>query len=106
MIVYDCDSNAINAEALKSRTDESLKNAYIKIQALLMARGIKPKLRFLGNECAASFKIFMKSVDEDFQLVPPHLHKRNAVERLFQAWKNHFIAGLTNLHPDFPLHLW
>ena len=106
MIAYDYDSNTINAEALKPRTGESLKNAYMKIQALLTSRGLKPKLHFLDNECAASFKVFMKSVDEAFQLVPPHLHRRNAAERSIQTWKNHFIAGLTSVHPDFPLHLW
>ena len=85
MIAYDYDSNTINAEALKSRSGEALKNAYMKIQALLTARGLKPKLHFLDNECAASFKDFMKSVHEVFQLVPPHLHRRNAAERSIQT---------------------
>ena len=83
-----------------------MKNAYRKIQTLLTSQGLQPKLHLLDNKCAASFKNFMRSVNETFQLVPPHLRRQNAVKRAIQTWKNHFIAGLTSVHPNFHLHLW
>jgi hypothetical protein len=48
----------------------------------------------------------MTSEHVDFQLTPPHLHRRNATERAIRTFKNHFIAGLCTTNPDFPLHLW
>ena len=41
-----------------------------------------------------------------FQLVPPNNHCRNNAEKVFNTFKNHFIAGLTTLHKNFPLDLW
>ena len=41
-----------------------------------------------------------------FQLIPPHNHRRNYAEKAIGTWKDHFIAGLTSLEKTFPLHLW
>ena len=38
-----------------------------------------------------------------FQLVPPHNHRANLAERSIQTFKNHFKAGLSSLHPNFPI---
>jgi hypothetical protein len=38
--------------------------------------------------------------------VPPHCHRRNAVERAIRTFKEHFVAGLSSVDPAFPLHLW
>ena len=48
----------------------------------------------------------MEEENETFQLVPPHLHQRNAAERAIKTFKNHFIAGMVSTHKDFPLYLW
>jgi hypothetical protein len=40
------------------------------------------------------------------QLAPPHIHRRNNAERAIQTFKNHFIAGLFSVDPNFPLKLW
>jgi hypothetical protein len=48
----------------------------------------------------------MEEQDIDFQLAPPHLHRRNAAERAIRTFNNHFIAGLCSTDPDMPLHLW
>ena len=42
----------------------------------------------------------------DFQLVPPGMHRSNSAERAIQTFKDHFIAGLSSVDKDFPLHLW
>ena len=38
--------------------------------------------------------------------VPPNVHRRNAAERAIRTFQNHFIAGLSSVDKDFPLHLW
>jgi len=40
-----------------------------------------------------------------YQLVPPHDHRRNMVEKAIQTFKAHFIR-LCGADKDFPLHLW
>ena len=58
------------------------------------------------NECSKVLKEYMEEENETFQLVPPHLHQRNAAERAIQTFKNHFISGIVSTHKDFPIHLW
>ena len=48
----------------------------------------------------------MRGVNQTFQLVPPHIHRRNSEERAIRKFKEHFIAILTSTHKDFPIHLW
>ena len=106
MVVYDYDSNAILAEPLKSRTEQELLRAYTKIHTYLTVRGLKPVLQRLDNEAPGQLKQFMRTHDVQFQLVPPHNHRRNAAEKAIGTWKDHFIAGLSSLDPNFPMHLW
>jgi hypothetical protein len=42
----------------------------------------------------------------EYQLVPPHFHRRNATERDIRTLKEHFVAGLASADLAFPLHLW
>ena len=51
-------------------------------------------------------KQFLRQQGIDFQLAPPHTHRRNAAERAIRTFKNHLIAGLCSLDPDCPLGLW
>jgi hypothetical protein len=44
--------------------------------------------------------------DVDYQLVPPHCHRRNAAERAIRNFKEQFVAGISSVYPSFPLHLW
>ena len=44
-----------------------------------------------------------KKYQVTFQLVPPHVHLRNAAERAIQTWKIHFLAGIATLDPNFPI---
>ena len=39
-------------------------------------------------------------------MVEPQNHRANAAERAIQTFKNHFIAGLASVDPDFPIQLW
>jgi hypothetical protein len=49
---------------------------------------------------------FMRQANVDFQLVPPYNHQQNAAKRAIGIRKDHFVAGLASLNPDFPMHLW
>ena len=42
----------------------------------------------------------------EYQLMPPHIHRRNSAKRAIQTFKNHFIAGLASTDPNFPLSNW
>ena len=48
----------------------------------------------------------MREVNEKFQLVPHHIHRRNVAERSIRTFKEHFILGLAITPKDFLLHLW
>ncbi len=34
------------------------------------------------------------------------MHRTNAAEKAIDIWKCHFIAGLSSVDPNFPMHLW
>ena len=102
MIVYNYDSNAIIAEPMKSQTAIELLRAYTKLHTFLTDRGLKPVLQRLDNEAPGNLKQFMHDNQINFQLVPPHLHRRNAAERAIGIWKEHFIATLSTTDPNFP----
>jgi mRNA-degrading endonuclease HigB of HigAB toxin-antitoxin module len=60
MVVYDYDSNHILAEPLKSHSEHEFVQAYTKLHTKLTARGLRPLLQKLDNECPAGLKKFMK----------------------------------------------
>ena len=59
------------------------------------------RFNHVSNVCGVQHEQHVK-----FQLVPPHIHRRNAAERAIRTYKNHFIAGLASTDQNFPLHLW
>jgi hypothetical protein len=91
---------------MKSRSASEWVKAYDTIHQELTVKGFKPKLQTLGNETSATLKIFFTAYDVDYQLVPPHCHRRNAAEIAIRNFKEHFVAGLSSVDPAFPLHLW
>ena len=106
LVVYDYDSNYIFAEPMKNRTSAEHVAAYERALLVLKSRGLKPKFQRLDNEASQPLRQFLQANDIDFQLAPPHVHRRNAAERAIRTFKNHFIAGLCSTDKDCPLHLW
>jgi hypothetical protein len=106
MIGYDHDSNAILAEPMKNRSAAELVRAYQQIHDTLTSRGLRPQAQRLDNEAPGPLQQFLRDAHVDFQLAPPHVHRRNAAERAIQTFKNHFVAGLSSTDEQFPLHLW
>ena len=78
MIVYDYDSNAIIAAPLKNRSDQEMIAAFKPILLLLRQRGVRPRVQRLDNEASMRFKAFLTEQEIDFQLAPPHMHRRNS----------------------------
>ena len=105
-VLYDYDSNHIDAEPMKNRTATAILDAYKLCHARLVTAGLRPRLQKLDNECSTILKEFMQQEEIDFQLVPPGIHRRNAAERAIRTFKNHFIAGLCSTNKEFPMHLW
>eukprot|EP00804_Cyclotella_cryptica_P019007 CCRYP_006480-RA/>CCRYP_006480-RA protein AED:0.25 eAED:0.14 QI:0/0/0/1/1/1/2/0/936 len=77
-IAYAYGPNAILARPIPNRSDKTLVDTYEDIYKYLTDRGFKPQLNISDNES----------------------------ERAIQTFKNHFIAGLATVDPDFPIQLW
>ena len=106
LVAYNFDSNTIHTELLKTRSGLELTTEYQKLHSLLTNRGLRPHLHILDNECPNVIQKFMREVNENFQLFPPHIHRRNSAEYAIRTFKENFIAGLSSTHKDFPLHIW
>jgi hypothetical protein len=106
LVIYDYDSNSIIVEAMKNRSAQEHLRAYNKLHQYLCARGFRPVLQRLDNEASALLKSQMREHGVDYQLVQPHMHRRNAAEHAICTFKKHFIAILATADPNFPLRLW
>ena len=106
LVFYEYDSNFIHVEPMKNKTGPEILAAYKRAHDLFASRGLKPQLQRLDNEASRALKTYMTEQEVDFQLVPPHAHRRNAAERAIRTFKNHVIAGLCSTDRNFPLHLW
>jgi hypothetical protein len=102
--VYDC--NYVKVIPMKSRSASEWVKAYDTIHKELTVKGFKPELQTLDNKASTTLKNLFTANDVDYQLVPPHCHRRNAAERAIRYFKEHFVAGLSSVDPTFPLHLW
>jgi hypothetical protein len=102
--VYDC--NYVKVIPMKYRSASEWVKAYDHIHKELTAKCFKLKLQTLDNEASAALKHFFTANGVEYQLVPPHCHRRNAAERAIQTFKEQFVAGLSSVDPTFPLHLW
>ena len=106
MIAYNHNSNIIHAEPMKNRSVLELLRGYMTIRNLLSECGLAPTIHYLDNECPTVLQKFMTEIDERFQLVSPHLHRRNSAKCAIQTFKNHFIVGLARVNKNFLVHIW
>ena len=104
MVMYDYNSNAILTEPLKNNTTYELVRAQTRFTQYLLDRGLKPKALRIDNECPKALKRFSRSNNIDFQLYPPNDHRTNQAEKAINTWKCHFLAGLSGVDPNLPLH--
>ena len=86
LVLYDYDSNSIHVEAMPSRTAYQILLAYQRAHKLLVSRGLRPRLQKLDNECDKALVHYLNEEEVEFQLVPPHVHRRNAAERAIRTF--------------------
>jgi hypothetical protein len=103
LIIYDYDSNSILHCALRNKTAGEIKRGWIELHDQLAKFGNQPQMYILDNEASNDLKKTLTKYDLDYQLVSPHLHRRNAAERAIRTYKNHLLACLG---PDFPVSEW
>ena len=63
-------------------------------------------MHIMDNEASNSLKTALIKNSIAYQLVPPHLHRRNMVERAIQTFKAHFIACLHTAPSTYPAKEW
>mmetsp|Transcript_8669 Transcript_8669/g.12595 ORF Transcript_8669/g.12595 Transcript_8669/m.12595 type:complete len:139 (+) Transcript_8669:1-417(+) len=87
LIVYDYDSNAILQHPLRNKSGKDIMEGYMTIIQSLTAKGLKPRLQTMANKASTALQQNPTSLNINFQLVPPQVHRRNAVERAIQTFK-------------------
>jgi hypothetical protein len=93
-------------EAIKNRGDGEQIKAYTNVLERAK-KGTKLTMHWMDNEASKAVKLLLeKQHGLQYQLVPPHIHRRNAAERAIQTFKDHFIAGLSAVDDNFPMRLW
>ena len=105
-ILYDYDSNAILVEPMKTRQAQEIASTWSKLYERLTRHGHKTSHFILNNEYSANLKRSFAKYVIAHQLVPPHMHLRNAAERAICTFKSHFLSGLATCIPDFPISEW
>jgi hypothetical protein len=106
LTLYDYDSNTISTESMKNRTDNEMIRAYTALHQKFINAGLKHELQIMDNECSTEFRQYLTDQHITLQLVTPHIHRQNAAEQAIQIFKNHFMAGLSSVDKQFPMHLW
>ena len=56
MVMYDYDSNAIQAEPLKNRQAATIRYAFLNIHKFLKVRGREPKVYIMNKQCSSDLK--------------------------------------------------
>jgi hypothetical protein len=92
MVCYVYDYNYVKVIPMKSRSASEWVKDCDAIHQELTVKGFKPKLQTLDNEASAALKNFFTANDVDYQLLPPHCHRRNAAERVIRTFKEHFVS--------------
>jgi hypothetical protein len=91
---------------MKNRGDKDMVRDFDLLIQSLIIRGLKPSLQRLDNESYLALRNYLTKQGINYQLAPPHIHRRSNAERAIQTFKNHFIAGLRSVDPNFSLKLW
>jgi hypothetical protein len=99
MICYVFDCNYVQVIPMKSRSASEWVKSYDLIHQEVTSKGFKPKLQTLYNDASSVLTNFFTTHDMEYQLVPPHCHRRNAAERETHTFKEHFVAGFASVDP-------
>jgi hypothetical protein len=106
MVALHSNSNAILVRPFASKQDAHRIAAYTDIYTRLAQANQAPVLHFMNNEASATFQRAITTNNCKLQLVPPHVHRRNAAEQAIGTFKDHFLAILAGTEPTFPADRW
>ena len=106
LVAYHYDANNIITTSLYKITSTCIISGITKIHDKLGKQGLTPKLHIIDNEVSEELKKYFEYSDIQFELVPLHMHRRNAAERAVRTFDNHFIDSLCTVDPLFPFYLW
>ena len=105
-ILNNYNANEILREPIKSRNDNEVLWVYDKLYYSLVMAGVSPKLNITNNKALKALKKALQKRGTAVQLAPPHIHPSNAAKRAIQTFKNHLVAGLSSVDPNFSMYLW
>ena len=105
-ILYDWATNAILATPVKDVKEGSTIEAFKSNTEYLSKQGFQPTVNVMNNIASKAIKTYLERQKTAFQLVEPHNHRANNVERAVQTFKNHLIEGLYTCNGNFPSLLW
>ena len=107
IISYHCYSNASITAPFKYLSDKNRLLAYGAIMQRLKYCNMLVELQILDNEAITEYKRIIKAEwGVQYQLVPPHIHRRNADEHAIRTFKARFIFILAGIAKTFPNNLW
>jgi hypothetical protein len=99
--------NYIHVEPMVDRRAPSYVTAYRSTINFFRAKGHLLSVCRLDNESSVILENFFKEeVKIEFNFIAAGNHRANKAERAIQSWKNHFIAGIATVDPDFPMNQW
>ena len=105
-IVYDYNTNTILLETIKNIIGPEIVKLYEKSHKHIVDREVHTTIHWLDSESSRVLKEFKKTERVEYQLVPPHIYRKNAVEQEIIIWKDQFIVLLFITDDNLPLHLW
>ena len=60
----------------------------------------------MDNEISKELIETLTKHNTDYQLIPPHTHRRNLTERAIPTYKKHYNVGVASVDPNVPLSKW
>ena len=107
MISYHCCSNVTIDAPFKSRADKHILLAYGAIMQRLKDRNMILYLQIVDKEAINKYKRIIKAEwVVGYELVPLHIHRRNAAERSIRTFKACFLSILSGIAKTFSKNLW
>ena len=85
-VFYHYDTNNIIGIPMKSRNTSDLCEAWLQAFQMFKTHGETPTIHILDNKYSREMKQIFDKEDVTYQLVPPHIHQRNAAERSIQTY--------------------
>ena len=105
-VMYDFDSNYINAIPITSRHEKELIRAWTTCYDDLARAGFVPVLQRMDNEYSKKLLEVIESKNLDYEIAAAGDHRTNPAERAIQTLKDHMIACLNGTDRSFPPEQW